>query len=98
MELLETPVVASEFRGEPIEQLGVRGSDTERAEVAGGGSQSAAEVVHPDAVDDHSSHQRMLAVGQSSCPGQSTPGRWDRGVVFRQLDLGIGGDGQDREV
>ena len=47
----------------------------ERAEVAGRADDAAAEVVHPDAVDEHAARQRMLAVGQPVRERQPAAGR-----------------------
>ena len=49
------------------------GSITEHAEVAWSIHQTAAEVVHPDSIDEHTRQQRMCSVGQPPCPGKPTP-------------------------
>ena len=50
---LQAPAAGHEFGGQPVEQFGMRGPVAERAEVGRRGDEPAAEVVHPDAVDQH---------------------------------------------
>ena len=51
-----------ELAGQPVEQLGVRRPLAEAAEVARGADDAPAEVVHPDAVDQHAGGERVLRV------------------------------------
>ncbi len=52
VETFELPVVGGEVGGEPVEEIRVGGAVAEGAEVAGGGDETAAEVVEPEAVDE----------------------------------------------
>ena len=68
---LDRPAVGDEPAGQPVEQLGVRRGLAPRAEVAGRGDDAPAEVVLPDAIDQHPGRQRVrLRVGQ---PGGELP-------------------------
>ena len=74
MDRLEPPPLADQLGGEIIEQFGVAGTLALGPEVAGGGDQPSAEVVLPEAVDDHPGQEVARAgvdVGQPV--GQARP-------------------------
>ncbi len=61
---LDRPAGPDEFRGQPVEQLGMRGRGAEPAEVVRRPYQPLAEMVLPDAVHHHPRGQRILRAGQ----------------------------------
>ena len=68
MQTLERPVqalvgVGHERRGQPIEQLGMRRLFAQLAEVARRAHQCLAEVPQPDAIDEHTGRERIVAAG-----------------------------------
>ena len=63
VQLLQGPAVVHEAHRQPVEQLGVRGLLRHVAEVVGGRDDAGAEVMEPDAVDEHAGRQRVGAVG-----------------------------------
>src|SRR6266851_1069380 len=68
MQRLHLPAALDELYGQPVEQLGMRGSGTEMAEVVGCGDDALAEVALPDAVDENAGRQRMIRARQPLCP------------------------------
>ena len=58
-------------RRQMVEQFGMRGPLAQQAEIAGRADDAAAEMVLPDAVDDHAGRQRVVAAGDG--PGQFEP-------------------------
>ena len=67
-------------RGQPVEQLGMRRGLALLAEIAGRGDDSAAEVMLPEAVDDHPRGQRP---GPSTrCRSSSSPAPSRRMLVL----------------
>ena len=68
MELLDRPAVVHECRGEVIEQFGMRRRCRADSKVAWRLDERLAEVVHPDAVDEDTARERVIAGGDG--PGQ----------------------------
>ena len=60
VECLHAPTVRHEFRCQPVEEFGVRRRVATEAEVAGRVDQPAAEVVHPNAVDEHAGGEWII--------------------------------------
>ena len=67
---LELPVVVDQPQREPIEQLGMRRRRAQLAEVVGRADDAAAEVMLPDAVDDHPRGEHVLAARRSTRPAR----------------------------
>ena len=60
MQRLDRPTALDESPGQVIEKLGVAWRLATRPEVARSAHQTRTEVVHPDAVDQHASRQRVV--------------------------------------
>ena len=66
MHLLDRPAAPAEAGRQVVEQVRVRGRLAAEAEVAGRADEAGAEVVQPDAVDQHAGRQRVLRVGDGA--------------------------------
>src|SRR6185437_2565248 len=60
MEMLEPPAVLDQFGGQPVEQFGMRGPTAVEAEIVGRIDQTDAEMIMPQAIDDHPREQRIV--------------------------------------
>ena len=72
---LQAPASADQLGGQPVQQLGVRRLFAHRAEVAGRGDESAAEMMLPEPVDDHPRGQRVFGADQPVRQGASAAAR-----------------------
>ena len=66
------------------------GTLPEPAEVGGGADDAAAEVVHPEAVDDHAAEERMAPGGEPPRPGEAAAARGQRRIISRNRRLPLG--------
>ena len=71
MQRLEPPAVRDIPRGQPVEQLRVRGRAAVEAEIAGRGDDPLAEVVVPEAVDHDPRRQGVRRIANPPCQGDS---------------------------
>ncbi len=72
--ILHFPVIAEEAECEVIEKFRVRWGASEGTEVAGIGSESAAEAGLPDAIDDDSAGKRIIRTCEPPGQRRSTSG------------------------
>ena len=86
MKPLEGPAAAYELVGQPVEQLGMAGTFAKRPEIGGRPHDPTPEVVEPDAVDQHSRRERVLAAREVPRVGQAAAGRGQVGVVVTHSD------------
>jgi hypothetical protein len=63
-ERLARPAFRDEFRGEPIEQLGMSGTITPHPEILGRGHEPLAEQLRPEVVRDDARRQRIFTTHQ----------------------------------
>ena len=88
--MFETPVVANQLVGEPVEELGVGRWASTNTEVTGGFDQSGTEMMIPDPIDDDSGEKRVPGVSDPA--GQGTSSRrvgrigWNRKVWRKARD------------
>ena len=68
VEGLEAPTAPDEFTRQPIEQFRVRGGSALGPEIIGRGDEPLAEMVLPQAVDDHPRHEVARALGRVGHP------------------------------
>ena len=87
MQLFDREAVGHKTDGQPVEQGLVVGPLTESSEVVGGTDQPVSEVSLPDAVDQHSSRQRV-AVGCDPASQFQPPAAGS----FERLLVEAGGD------
>src|SRR5579871_528626 len=72
MQLFQTPAARDKFRGQPVEQFGMSGPFAELAEIARRRYQTPAEMMHPDAIDENATGQRMARSGEPARERQSS--------------------------
>ena len=89
MQLFERPVLVDEVCGEKIEQLGMCRRVGAKSEIAGRADQSRAEVMQPDAIDDHAHGERVIAAGDG--PRQLEPA-----AAFPEGIAVLAGDGRQK--
>ena len=85
MEFLELPVLGDELARQPVEQVRVRGALAVEAKVVRRADDAAAEMVVPDAVNQHAGGQRILGAGDPLGQLQTA---FAFGSVGRQTQLG----------
>ena len=94
MHLLDAPAAVHELHGQPVQQFGMRRGVTHLAEVVQRADDAAAKVVVPDAIDDHSRCERIVARGDPLRQRQSTT----RGAPIWASQgcrwIAVGGNGQ----
>ena len=64
MQPLKRPGAVEKISRQPIQQLGMRGAISVEAEIAGGSDDSSAEMVVPNPVDNHATHQRICRINE----------------------------------
>ena len=68
------PTAGDQFGGQPIEQFLMRGVSAHRAEIVRRGHDALAEVILPQAIDDHPRRQRMIGPRQPIGQRRTTAG------------------------
>ena len=64
MEFFERPVVRAKRKRQVVEELGLGGLHRAQPEIVGRLDERLAEMMHPDAIDEHAGHQRVGPVGK----------------------------------
>ena len=81
VQFLERPAVGHKGGREPVEQLGMRRSHAVAAEIVGRIDQPGAEVMLPDAVDDHAPRSGLVSLTIQSAKAA--------GVLLRSLCIDL---------
>ncbi len=74
MKRFQAPVVLEKLLCHPVQKLGMAGRFSQCTEIIGGRDNACAEMVLPDAVDDHSGAERILFAGQPVGEGGPSAG------------------------
>ena len=74
VQLLDRPTLVDELERQIVEQLGMAGPSSGHAEVVRRGHQPLAEVVLPDAVDEHARKERVRRRRDPAGEGSASPG------------------------
>ena len=89
VEFFERPAGGDEVDGEGIEEFGMGGQIAAEAEVAGGGDEAGAEVVHPDAVDEDAGGERVVGVDEGLGEFEAA-GAVGKGLLVAAAEAGEG--------
>ena len=87
MEFFQRPAVLDEGRGEPIEQLRVRGLVADHAEIARRARERLAEVVLPDAVHEDARGERIGGIGDGVGELAATAACAEKRGIFARKNL-----------
>ncbi len=86
--MLDAEAARDEFVGQPIQQLGMRGTLAHAAEIVGRADDAASEMIMPDAIHHHARGQRIFGIGDPAGKLGARRGRVGRsfGDAVRQQD------------